>query len=71
MSIMRIEKLNRNNVNPQGLLIACGYTHIADHISGQVFLAVTFSHGYMYAQFSTHKRLAPIQLHSEYVKIGE
>ena len=34
MSIMRIEKLNKNNVNPWGLLRVCGYTHIADHISG-------------------------------------
>ena len=71
MSIMRVEKVDKNNVNPRGLLTVCGHTHLDDYTLIQVFKAVMFPCGYMYAQFSTHRRLVQVQAHSEYVNIGE
>ena len=57
---MRLEKLDKNNVNSQGLLTVYGYTRIYDYTLMRVFKATMFPNGYMYAQFSTYRRLIKV-----------
>lgn len=69
MSIMKIKQVNKSIISPQGeMMTVCGYYPVEEFITGLTFKSVIYSDGgCTFTQCCTRKRLAPIQLCSEFI----
>lgn len=68
MSIMKIKQVNKSIISLQGDMTVCGYYPVAEFITGLTFKLVIYSDGgCTFNQCCTRKRLAPIQLCSEFI----